>query len=203
MSSSPHVTCWLGGEDAAVTATRTRSSHTLPGRGCPAKGGTGEGKGTTESICDSHRETVLNLVRRKDSILFAAAIVVLCSLASPARTQPTDTKSATTLQGKLLDLPGSGPALKTKEKQYPLIARTIWLFHTLQDKRLENREVRLEGVIQADGTFRVNQLYTVREGKLFRVRYFCEVCNIEALEPGNCVFCQQPTELQEIPVPEK
>jgi hypothetical protein len=32
------------------------------------------------------------------------------------------------------------------------------------------------------------------------VRYFCEVCNVEALEPGDCVCCQAPTELQEVPV---
>ena len=52
----------------------------------------------------------------------------------------------------------------------------------------------------ADGSFQVQWLYTVHNGKLFRVRYFCATCNIVALEPGNCVCCQQPTELQEIPV---
>jgi hypothetical protein len=60
--------------------------------------------------------------------------------------------------------------------------------------------VRLEGTPQPDGTFQVQWLYTIHNGKLFRVRYFCATCNIVALEPGNCVCCQQPTELQEIPV---
>ncbi|HZO99102.1 MAG TPA: hypothetical protein VFD30_02295 [Terriglobia bacterium] len=54
--------------------------------------------------------------------------------------------------------------------------------------------------MQPDGSFKVIHFYTIRNGRLFRVRYFCETCNIEALEPGNCVCCQQPTELQEIPV---
>jgi hypothetical protein len=54
--------------------------------------------------------------------------------------------------------------------------------------------------MKADGTFQVERLYTVKDGRLYRVRYFCKICNIEALEPGNCVCCQQPTELQEIPV---
>ncbi len=104
------------------------------------------------------------------------------------------------LEGKLIDLPGKGPVLKTPGKVQPLSAITPYLFHTLQDKRLASREVRVEGRPQADGTFQVEWLYTIRDGKLYRVRYFCKTCNIVALEPGKCVCCQQPTELQEIPV---
>ena len=85
-------------------------------------------------------------------------------------------------------------------KDQPLSATTTYLLHTLSDKRLANREVRLEGTMKADGTFEAERLYTVRDGKLYRVRYFCKVCNIEALEAGDCVCCQHPTELQEIPV---
>jgi hypothetical protein len=104
------------------------------------------------------------------------------------------------LTGKLLFISGQGPALRINEKDQPLSATTTYLFHTLLDKRLADREVRLEGTMKADGTFEVERLYTVRNGKLYRVRYFCKVCNLEALEPGDCVCCQQPTELQEIPV---
>ncbi len=93
-----------------------------------------------------------------------------------------------------------GPVLKTQKKEYALAGKTSYLFHTLQDKRLLHREVRLEGTARPDGTFQVERLYTLRDGKLYRVRYYCQVCNIEALEPGDCVCCQQPTELQEIPV---
>lgn len=103
-------------------------------------------------------------------------------------------------QGKLTTVPGIGPVLKTQKKDFPLAGKTSYLFHTLQDKRLLEREVRLDGVERADGTFEVERIYTVHDGKLFRVRYYCEVCNIEALEPGICVCCQQPTDLQEIPV---
>ncbi len=101
-----------------------------------------------------------------------------------------------------MSIPGTGPILRTQKKDYPLAGKTPYLFHTLQDKRLIDRELRVEGTTRPDGTFEVERLYTVREGKLYRVRYYCEVCNIEALEPGNCVCCQQPTELQEIPATE-
>jgi hypothetical protein len=119
--------------------------------------------------------------------------------ASPLYAAQGETLHLAVLEGKLLSIPGQGPVLRTHEKDQPLSATTTYLFHTLLDKRLANREVRLEGTMKADGTFEVERLYTVRNGKLYRVRYFCKVCNIEALEPGDCVCCQHPTELQEIP----
>jgi hypothetical protein len=121
-------------------------------------------------------------------------------MASAATAQSSETKPPVVLQGRLVSSAASAPVLKTKDKELPLAGRTVWLLHTLQDKRLADREIRVEGEWQPDGTLRVNHFYTMRDGKLFRVRYFCEICNIEALEPGNCVCCQQPTELQEIPV---
>ena len=113
-----------------------------------------------------------------------------------------ESKPLTVLQGKLLAAPDKCPILKMDGKEQPLSANTPYLLHTLQDKRLADREVRVEGRMQPEGLFQVEFLYTVHDGKLYRVRYFCKICNIEAIEPGNCVCCQQPTELQEIPVTE-
>jgi hypothetical protein len=119
--------------------------------------------------------------------------------ASPLYAAQGETRHLAALEGKLLSIPGQGPVLRIHDKDQPLSATTTYLFHTLLDKRLANREVRLEGTMKADGTFEVERLYMVRNAKLYRVRYFCKVCNIEALEPGDCVCCQHPTELQEIP----
>jgi hypothetical protein len=79
-------------------------------------------------------------------------------------------------------------------------AREPWQLRTLSDERLDGRAVRVEGELLADGRLKVNHFWTVRDGKLHRVRYFCELCNIETLEPGICMCCQQETELQEIPL---
>jgi len=111
-----------------------------------------------------------------------------------------EAKPLTVLEGKLVTTRGDCPLLKISGKERTLAANTPALFHTLQDKRLEGRDVRLEGVPQPDGSFEVHWLYTLHEGKAFKVRYFCATCNIVALEPGNCVCCQQPTELQEVAV---
>jgi len=129
-----------------------------------------------------------------------ALLVALVAFVAP--TFAADSAAKTVFEGQLLSVPGRGPVLRVHDKNYPLAAKTTYLFHTLEDKRLENREVRLEGTLKRDGTLEVARLYTVHNGKLFRVRYYCDVCNIVALEPGPCVCCQRPTELQEIPVSE-
>src|SRR5205807_1398391 len=104
--------------------------------------------------------------------------LLLALAASVAPTLGADSAAKTVFEGQLLSVPGRGPVLKVHNKDYPLAAKTTYLFHTLEDKRLENREVRLEGTMKRDGTLEVARLYTIHQGKLFRVRYYCDVCNI-------------------------
>jgi len=124
--------------------------------------------------------------------------VALCFAATMA--QAADANGGQVLQGKLLFIQGSGPVVKTSTKQYPLAGRYHYIFQTLGDKRLRNDDVRLEGKFLADGNFQVDNIYTLHHGEVYRVRYFCETCNIVGLGPGRCVCCQQPTELQEVPL---
>lgn len=123
-------------------------------------------------------------------------VVVLLAGAAFARTEA----APQTLEGKLGFQTGTGPVLEAKGKAIMLSARTPYLFHTLGDERLRNLNVKLEGSLQPDGSFKVDEIQTVHDGRLYRVRYYCETCNIEAVEPGPCVCCQQPVELQEIPL---
>jgi hypothetical protein len=151
-------------------------------------------------MCPSEKQEHETWASASMRVMAIGLIVWTAALAaSPLYAAQGETLHLAALEGKLLSIPGQGPVLRTHEKDQPLSATTTYLFHTLLDKRLANREVRLEGTMKADGTFEVERLYTVRNGKLYRVRYFCKVCNIEALEPGDCVCCQHPTELQEIP----
>lgn len=133
--------------------------------------------------------------------LLVLASLTVAAAVRPALGQSPTVGSPETLQGRLIDIEGQ-PALKTAQRDYTLSAKISYLFHTLQDQRLVNREVRVEGTLKPDGTFEVAHLFTVRDGKLYKVRYYCNICNISALEPGNCVCCQRPTELQEIPLSE-
>jgi hypothetical protein len=130
-------------------------------------------------------------------LCFCAA--ALCFAATPARAADTNSTEQT-LQGKLLFIQGTGPVVKTAKKQYPLAGRNKYVFSTLEDKRLRDDEVRLKGKMREDGNFQVDDLYTIHHGELYRIQYYCETCNIVGLGPGRCVCCQQPTELQEIPL---
>ena len=135
-------------------------------------------------------------------VLFLALASLMVGISSPALGQSPSTNAFETLQGRLSVAGGGGPTLKTALRDYTLSAKSTYLFHTLQDQRLLNREVRVEGTLKPDHTFEVSHLFTVRDGRLYKVRYYCDICNIAALEPGNCVCCQRPTELQEIPLNE-
>lgn len=143
----------------------------------------------------------LNMVRRstgrlRRGWLLMPTLVFLCGPAGRA----ADAKPLAVIQGTLLTTRGDCPLVKTNGHDQALSSDNPHLYRTMQDKRLDGREVRLEGTERPDGSFNVQWLYTVHNGKLFRVRYFCATCNIVALEPGLCVCCQQPTELQEVPV---
>jgi len=132
--------------------------------------------------------------------LLALASLTVAAGVSPALGQGPTAGPSETLQGRLIVVGGGQPTLKTAQRDYTLSAKISYLSHTLQDQRLLSREVRVEGTMKPDGTFEVAHLFTVRDGKLYKVRYYCNICNIAALEPGNCVCCQRPTELQEIPL---
>ncbi len=148
--------------------------------------------------CNYESQT-LNCIWR--ALFVAVASLTLVAL-SPALGQSPATRVPETLQGRLIAADGGPLTLKTAQRDYTLSAKISYLLHTLQDERLLNREIRVDGILKSDGTFEVAHFFTVREGELYKVRYYCSICNIAALEPGNCVCCQRPTELQEIPLSE-
>jgi hypothetical protein len=126
-------------------------------------------------------------------------VPIIVSLPLTAYSQAPVARGPVTLDGKLITSAGKRPVLKTAKQEYPLTATTTYVLHTLQDNRLGGREIQVQGTLGRGGTFEVSKFFTVRSGKLYRVRYYCETCNIVALEPGRCICCQQTTELQEIP----
>jgi hypothetical protein len=105
-----------------------------------------------------------------------------------------------TLQGKLIATSNAGLHLSTSSGNILVTSDNPQVLHTLQDARLASRELKLEGQRTSNGEFNAGHVFTVRDGKLYRLRYYCHVCNIPATEPGPCVCCQRPTELEEIPV---
>lgn len=129
-----------------------------------------------------------------------AAAWLACFNAVPSLAAQSGDAPPAAIEGKLGVMPSGAPFLKTSDKQYTLAGRSSYMLRTLADKRLQNQEIRLEGQRLPGGAFQVWRIFTIHKGKLYRVQYFCETCNIVSYQPGRCVCCQQPTELQEVPV---
>jgi hypothetical protein len=127
---------------------------------------------------------------------------MIVSLAAPGMLngQPAERKvPAAIINGTLVHAEDGSPVLVEGQRRYRLKATQEHLAATLRDEHLRDRKMRLEGRLNGEGMFEVVKLFTVRDGQLYKVRYFCEICNITAVQPGPCVCCQGPTEFQEIP----
>jgi len=149
----------------------------------------------------SSRSEYQSRIGKRRALLVALASLAMAALSPAPGQSPTPTVHES-LQGSLTVVQGGQPTLRTAKRDYTLSAKNSYLSHTLRDERLLNREARVDGTLKPGGTFEVAHLFTVKNGKLYKVRYYCDICNIAALEPGNCVCCQRPTELQEIPLGE-
>jgi len=69
----------------------------------------------------------------------------------------------------------------------------------LRDPQLATRDWELRGRETEDGRFVVERVFTVKDGQLHRVTYYCEICHITTHEPGPCMCCQGVTDLRELP----
>jgi len=131
-------------------------------------------------------------------LLISGACLPGYAAGARAANSPSDT-----IQGKLIVGAQGSLHVATASGDVVVTSTDSSILHTLRDPRMNGREVRLEGQLQnpsnAAKAIDVAHVFTVRDGKLFRLRFYCHVCNIPATEPGPCVCCQRWTDLEEIP----
>lgn len=70
---------------------------------------------------------------------------------------------------------------------------------TMRDPQLATRLWEVRGQRTAEGRLGVEKIFTVKDGQLHRVTYYCEICHITTHEPGMCMCCQGDTDLRELP----
>ena len=128
----------------------------------------------------------LLVIARMQSLLGAADAVVRGHVVAPSGQPDTDRS--------LIFLTDDGQRLTLSGDEYST--------SQLLDKRLKDRHWELRGVAKADSAFDVLRLFTIKDGELFRVTYFCAICNIRSYNAGPCMCCQEETELQELPIEE-
>ena len=106
------------------------------------------------------------------------------------------------LKGRVVSVPGStnlqfrvegGPVYKLLPSRD---ARAIF-----EDTNLQSKLLVAKGRVHSkDSTFEViGNLHEVKDGKLYELYYYCDVCSVESSFPGPCVCCREPVVLQERP----
>ncbi|HYK90514.1 MAG TPA: hypothetical protein VE398_17200 [Acidobacteriota bacterium] len=108
--------------------------------------------------------------------------------------------AAATLDGKVVVEGRNPPQLQLQDKRIQLSIADDSIGETLRDHRVAGKQMRLVGKFRDDGSFEVTDFFVVHPDGLYRIIYFCNVCHITAFKPGICICCQQPTELEEVPL---
>jgi hypothetical protein len=68
------------------------------------------------------------------------------------------------------------------------------------DGRVRKLELQITARLHERDNLELIRFQSVREGKLYDLYYFCEVCNIRAYAPGLCPCCRDELELRETPL---
>lgn len=139
---------------------------------------------------------------RVQDLALAGLLAIAFAATGMARGQAAQPRAASlmTIRGTLSEVAGKGPELAMSQREYILSGQSPYILHVLEDKRLVNQELQLEGTPGPGGVFVVSRLYAVKNGKLYKIQYYCQVCNIIYVQPGHCYCCGRETELQEVPV---
>jgi hypothetical protein len=130
--------------------------------------------------------------------IFAFALLLVGPV-NNVRAAPPRTNEVVRLPGRVSQLPGPGTNLVFKidsGKQLKL-ARTPQAEALFLDTNLWSRVLLLTGK-EHDKSFEVTgNLHSIKNGKVYELFYYCDVCSIASSTPGLCQCCREPTVLTE------
>jgi hypothetical protein len=99
---------------------------------------------------------------------------------------------------------GAGPtrfALEDRQgRLHPFLAADT-LAGIFKDRRVRDRDLVVRARPAEGGALEIIKVFTVKDGTLYDVHYFCEICHIAAYVPGPCPCCGRDMELRETPLP--
>jgi hypothetical protein len=70
------------------------------------------------------------------------------------------------------------------------------------DHRVRQRELQLTAWVRQEGQLELVAVQSLKNGKLYDIYYYCDICNITAYAPGPCPCCRRELEFKETPAPE-
>ena len=90
---------------------------------------------------------------------------------------------------------------KTTNGVYYTLLRTKLSEALFADQRLREKELLLTGnILPKSQIFDVTKMKSIRNGRVYDLYYYCDICAIRTVAPGPCVCCQAPVELVEKPL---
>ena len=67
------------------------------------------------------------------------------------------------------------------------------------DARVRQRELQIAARLHPGDQLEVIKVQSIKEGKLYDIFYYCDVCSITAYVPGLCPCCRNELEFRETP----
>lgn len=137
-------------------------------------------------------------------------IVLLIGVhASPVSPSSSEVKEVT-LRGRVICVDQTGEkiectdennryALRTHEGQDFYFLESDTKSAMFDDPRVRARELEVTAWLNQEG-LEIIKIYSIRDGQLYDIHYFCELCQIKAYVGGPCWCCQKEFELVEEPV---
>ncbi len=90
--------------------------------------------------------------------------------------------------------------IRTEDGAFLVLIRNSTSAALFSDARFQGRKLVLTGrIFPRSSLLEVARTDWIKDGKVFSVYYWCEVCSIQTVDPGPCACCQAAVELREKP----
>ena len=141
-------------------------------------------------------------------------VMPLSSLAARRQSETTDKYRLTVIQGRAVCLDASGRPNESlfgcddPSARFALVDRNAKLHNfaltdtstaIFTDGRVRQRELQVTARLDSKSQLEIIRVQSIKEGKLYNLYYFCEICNITAYAPGPCPCCGNELEFRETP----
>ena len=103
------------------------------------------------------------------------------------------------LAAALCDGPARSFGLLTNDGRLRVFSAADESTAMFTDARVRRRELQITAQIVDKDQLEIVSVQAVRDGKLYDIYYFCELCNIRAYTPGLCPCCRNEMEFRETP----
>ena len=140
--------------------------------------------------------------RVKWRVALVALLVAGAGTSSAEDAQPPATATNATpieLRGKLISGKDRSVAFKTDSGAVYNLMFTRMSAALFTDTNLQSKTLVLKGRVLPDSNvFEVTgNLRSLHDGKLHELFYYCDICAIKGIDPGECMCCRDPVRLVE------